>query len=121
MIRRVFIVVAMVLGASEFALAASESVDPDSLEGRLTRQYGERCKLAGYEPGTGAFGQCLLAYADRDEQVRRAVALQMLQNYQSPQAPRIDPNLFKNITPQRPQMRQCTSVIGNQIVQTTCY
>jgi hypothetical protein len=105
----------------------ARSVDPNSLEGRLTRVYGERCKLAGYQPGTGAFGQCLLAYSDRDEAMRQAVAAQlagqvMAQRAQPQGNPYyIDPNMFKNIAPPTPQMRQCTSIVGNQIIQTTCY
>jgi hypothetical protein len=100
---------------------AQRRVDPDSLEGKLTSRYGERCQLAGYSPGTGAFCQCLLAYLDRDEQMGRAIAAQIYQQQSQVKPILIDPNLFKGITPPAPRIRQCTSVIGNQIVQTTCY
>jgi hypothetical protein len=99
-------------------------VDPDSLEARLIRAYGERCELAGYSPGTGAFGQCLLAYADRDEQARRAVLLQLYPNQANRNPNYIDPKMFQFLTPlTMPQRttRQCNSIIGNQIVTTTCY
>ena len=99
-------------------------VDPDSLEARLTRAYGERCEFAGYAPRTGAFGQCLLAYADRDEQARRAVLLQLYQTQANRNPIYNDPKMFQFLTPlTMPQRttRQCNSIIGNQIVTTTCY
>jgi len=91
------------------------------LEGKLTSRYGERCQLAGYSPGTGAFGQCLLTYSDRDEQMRRAIAAQVYQQQMQAKPNLIDPNLFKGAITPLPRMGQCTSVIGNQIVTTTCY
>ena len=108
--------------------ASRPRVDPDSLEGRLTRAYGERCALAGYTPGTGAFGQCLLAYYDRwqqAEQARRAAELQiMLGVYNAQRANPQQPNLatvpqFRSMPV--PTLRMCTSIVGNQIITTNCY
>jgi hypothetical protein len=99
---------------------ASPTPEPNSLEARLTRAYGERCKLAGYEPGTGAFGQCLLAYSDREEDFRRAVAAQLLANQLN--RPPLQPYQVQPYQLPLPRLNQatCTSIINNQIVTTTC-
>ena len=90
-------------------------VDPGSLEGRLTERYGERCELAGYSPGTGAFGQCLLSYANRDDAQKRQILLQP-ERQQMQQAARsiMSPKIVL------PNAITCTSIVGNTIVQTTC-
>lgn len=116
---------------------APRQVDPDSLEGRLTARYGERCELAGYRPSTGAFGQCLLAYDDaakeaeaRENGQRRALALGMyLQQqgqYAQQQAARdaqtraLQQRLLTLPPPPTPGAI-CTTVVGNTLVSRPCY
>jgi hypothetical protein len=115
-------------------LASGRRVDPDWLEGRLTARYGERCQLAGYSPGTGAFGQCLLVYADRDEAAqaradaqRRALLLQL---YGQQQAQFAHQQAARDVQTRALQQRLltvpapgaiCTTVEGNQIVSRPCY
>ena len=101
---------------------------PETLEQSLIRTYGERCRIAGYQPGSGAFGQCLLAYADRDEASRLAIAdrdeaarramaaalIGQLYGQQLNQRP------IRAALPQ-PQQAICTSVVGNQLISRPCY
>ena len=105
------------LEPTEIVPETAPSVAPDSLEARLTKLYGERCKLAGYHPGTGAFGQCLLVYADRDEAWRRAVAAQLIgQIYQQ----QMNQRPIQATLPM-PQQAICTMILGNQLVSRPCY
>ena len=108
--------------------------DPASLETRLTAAYGERCQLAGYRPGSGAFGQCLLAYderaADGQSQIdaqRRALLLSLyLQQRgqwaqeQSARDAQMRAMQQRLLTPPAPGAL-CTAVVGNQLVSRPCY
>jgi hypothetical protein len=108
--------------------------EADSLEGKLTTRYGERCKLAGYAPGTGVFGQCLLAYDERaqaaDAQIDSERRAALLQLYMYQQGQFAQQQAQRDAQMQRMQQQLlnsnrpgaiCTSVFGNQLVSRPCY
>ncbi len=85
---------------------------PQTLEENLMRLYGERCQVAGFKVGTGAFGQCLLAYADRDQAQRQALAAAFLLSQQPAKPPQITMPAYNQVN--------CTAIRAGIIVQISC-
>lgn len=81
-------------------LAGCATAPPEPLAVRLERAYGERCRLAGYSPGSTPYNRCLLAASDRDRAAAAAAAARIGQSMQNQKpAGYTDPNLFKGTQP----------------------
>ena len=85
---------------------------PETLEQRLMRLYGERCQIAGFKVGTGAYGQCLLANADRDQAQAQAIAAAYLLGRPSAQPTQITMPTFNQAT--------CTAIRAGIVTQVSC-